>query len=114
MGSTVLIAGSANVQDDERVWYSTDDGDGWDESDKAPSGAAGPTYVWLDDDFDDGDGHAWAVTSGNEGAVSMTADGGEIFNQVSLIGMNKNWVTDIALGSDSWMVTYNSDDAQFK
>jgi len=101
LGSMVLLAG---VNDEAEVWASFDDGDNWDDTDKAPSGG-GPTYVAMDEDFDEDAGLAWAVTDDPEGAVSLTEDGGVTFNQISLIDTDIDWVTDIALGSDSWVVT---------
>jgi photosystem II stability/assembly factor-like uncharacterized protein len=99
LGDAMLIAGE---EDTATTWVSTDDGDNWDDPDKDPSGA-GPTYVAIDEDFEEDTGMAWAVVE--DSAVSMTSDGGVIFNQIGLIDMAAGWwVTDIATGSDSFMV----------
>jgi hypothetical protein len=97
----MMIAGE---EDTAVTWVSTDDGDNWDDPDKAASGA-GPTYVAIDEDFEEDTGMAWAVVE--DSAVSMTEDGGFIFNQIGLIGTTVDWVTDIATGSDSFMVIHD-------
>ncbi len=86
VGATLLMAGAQDTTD---VFYSTDDGESWDGAGKAPSGS-GPTYVLMASDFADSD-TAWAATSGDEGAISYTIDGGDLWNQISLIS------TDIAI-----------------
>jgi hypothetical protein len=99
LGDAMMIAGE---EDTAVTWVSTDDGDNWDDPDKSASGT-GPTFVAIDEDFEEDTGIAWAVV--DDSAVSMTVDGGFIFNQVGLIDMAADWwVTDIATGSDSFMV----------
>jgi len=82
-GSTGNIQLMAGAQDDNGVYYSSDDGDSWQMSDKAPSGD-GPTCVVMADDFA-ARGGAYAVVSGTESAFSNTTDGAATWNQVSLI-----------------------------
>ena len=103
-GSSVLIAG---VNDEAEVWTSYDDGDSWDDADKAPSGD-GPTYVVIDEDFDDGAGQAWAVTSDGEGGVSLSEDGAVTWNQIGLIDTDIDNVTDLLLGSIDFLVTLDT------
>ena len=81
VGATQLLAGA---QDSNGVWYSNTDGMTWAAARKPPTGG-GPTYVLMADDFADS-GEAWAATSGNEAAVSRTVSGGDLWNQISLIG----------------------------
>ena len=78
--ATLLLAGA---QDEADVFYSTDDGESWDAADKRPSGEY-DTYVLMAEDFADS-GEAWAATSDDECAVSYTIDGGDLWNQISLI-----------------------------
>jgi len=98
---TMLIAGTAAGTDD-KVIVSMDDGDSWDDASKDPSGAGG-SWVVFDPDFAD-NGTAWVACDGTEGAVSMTLDGGDLYNQVSLIAtdvyivnslsFSRNYLTD--------------------
>jgi len=106
IGSTLLIAGQNDVAD---VWYSTDDGDNWDSAaseGKNPSGT-GPTWVVMDEDFADTD-TAWAAAEGAEGGVSLTADGGETFNQISMISTDLDTVESL-----SFSTGYRTDDTLF-
>jgi len=102
-GNARLMAGA---QDSNEVYYSTDDGDSWDTSDKAPSGD-GPTYVVMADDFAES-GRAYAATSGTDSAFSYTANSGVTWNQVSLIDANLNSIVDLALSPN-----YSQDDTLF-
>ncbi len=102
-GSIQLMAGA---QDDNEVYYSSDDGDSWDTPDKAPTGD-GPTYVVMADDFAES-GRAYAVASGTESAFSYTADGGETWNQVSLIDTSIQTILDLALSPN-----YSQDNTLF-
>ena len=89
VGATLLLAGTASDYGDDpyyyeaTVLYSTDDGESWDAAGKRPSGYNW-TYVLMAEDFADS-GKAWAATSGRQCAVSYTIDGGDLFNQISLI-----------------------------
>ncbi len=91
VGATLLLAGAqdynADIDDSVDVFYSTDDGEGWDAAGKLPTGDNGMAYVLMAEDFADS-GIAWAATSGDECAVSYTIDGGDLWNQISLIDTN--------------------------
>jgi hypothetical protein len=65
-----LLAGAAGSAE---VYFSTDGGDSWTRSDKPPTGQA-KTQVVMAPDFA-GTGQAYAATSGNGSAVSVTRDG---------------------------------------
>jgi len=59
------------------------------------------------DDFADSE-EAWAATTSTAeagGAISFTADGGNLWNQISLIATDLDTVEDITFGSDRFMVT---------
>ncbi len=102
-GSLQLLAGeNANAE----VWYSTDDGDSWDSTTKAPSGSSA-TYVLMADGFA-GSGEAYAVTSGDDSALSYTADGGITWNQISLIDTTITTILDVAISPE-----YSQDDTMF-
>jgi photosystem II stability/assembly factor-like uncharacterized protein len=96
-----LVSESGNLQllagenADAEVWYSIDDGDSWDSTQKAPSGS-GPTYVVMSDDFADS-GKAYAATSGSESAFSYTTDGGITWNQIGLIDTEISFIMDLAI-----------------
>jgi len=89
IGATLLLAGTASDYGGDdyfyeaTVLYSTDDGESWDAADKRPSGYKW-TYVLMAEDFADS-GEAWAATSGRQCGVSYTIDGGDLWNQISLI-----------------------------
>ena len=103
VGDTQLLAGEYN---DAEVWYSTDDGDSWDSTDKPPSGS-GPTYVVMVPDFSS-NGKAYAATSGTESALSITWDGGVTWNQISLIDTALSTILDLAPSPN-----YSQDNALF-
>jgi len=95
VGNTMLLAGVNDVVD---IWYSTNDGDNWKNAvdyGVAPSGVA-PVCVLMDDDFASND-TAWAATSGAEGAVSLSVDGGVVWHGVSLIHTDIDSVVGVAL-----------------
>jgi len=111
-GATSLIAGtwggdtSGKEGTENKVIYSTDDGDSWDDASKEPSGQ-GRAFVIMDEDFADS-GIAWAACEGPDGAVSLTVDGGDLYNQISLVS------TDIAAISDvSFSRNYAVDETMF-
>ena len=107
-----LVGESGNLQflagenDNAEVWYSTDDGDSWDSTTKAPSGS-GPTYVVMADGFTHS-GKAYTATSGTESAFSYTPDGGITWNQVSLIDTAINFIKDLAISPN-----YSQDNTLF-
>ena len=89
LAATSLLAGTAVAAGPGSIWYSTDDGDSWDETDKAPTGTgATQNLVIVDDDFADS-GIAWCVSNAaTEGAVSLTTDFGATWNGISMIDTN--------------------------
>ncbi len=112
LGYTSMVAGAIESTGPAQVYYTTDDGDSWDDADKVPSGNGSPVanLVVMADDFDES-GIAWSATyADDEGAVSMTDDGGDAWNQISVIDTNIGWVTDVAMGSPGWMVTFSDND----
>jgi len=114
-GATSLIAGTCGGAaggtlpggTENKVIYSTDDGDSWDDASKEPS-SNGKAFVIMDEDFADS-GIAWAACEGpRDGAVSLTVDGGDLWNQISLVS------TDIAAISDvSFSRNYAVDETMF-
>ena len=104
-GATSLIAGVWDASDN-KVIYSTDDGDSWDDPDKEPSGSNN-AWVIMDEDFADS-GIAWAACDGFEGAVSLTVDGGDTYNQISLISTKI-----IAVDDFSFSPNYATDETMF-
>ena len=102
VGDTRLLAGGTSG----KVWYSTDDGESWDSSKKAPSGD-GLTYVVVAPDFADS-GIAYAATSGTESAFSISRDGGVTWNQTSLIDTKISDIVDLAPSP-----TYSQDNTLF-
>ncbi|MCK4722011.1 MAG: hypothetical protein KAT75_01845, partial [Dehalococcoidia bacterium] len=104
-GGTSLIAGAWNTSDN-KVIYSTDDGDSWDDASKEPSGN-GDAWVVMDEDFADS-GIAWAACNDIEGAVSLTVDGGDMYNQISLVSTDINSVDDF-----SFSPNYATDETMF-
>ncbi|GAI83286.1 unnamed protein product, partial [marine sediment metagenome] len=80
------------------VYYSTDNGESWAAASKNPSGI-GPTYVLMSEDFADSS-EAWAATFGAECAVSYTIDGGDLWNQISLIATKVTTINDVSFYPD--------------
>lgn len=105
-GSTSLVAGTFGTP--ASIWYSTNDGDDWDEADKVPTGTgATSNQVILDDDFADS-GISWCASDAvTEGAVSLTTDFGATWNGISMIDTDMaGAVYDVAFSPD-----YGSGDA---
>ncbi len=90
VGQSWLLAGGTAGE----VWYSTDDGQSWNSSSKAPTGD-GTTCVVMATDFADS-GIAYAATSGTESAFSLSQDGGWTWNQTSLIDTKISDIVDLA------------------
>ena len=90
-----VMAGSA---DSQQIYYSADGGTSWNRGSKPPTGdhvkgiliasdfAASPT--------------AYAATDGTDSAFSVTRDGGETWNQLSLIDNRIGTIVDMALSPD--------------
>jgi hypothetical protein len=91
------------------VWYSTDGGWSWDDSDKDPTGEDTTYVLWYGDCAET----ALAATSGCECAFSMTCtsddveDVGEAWNQISLIATDIDMVR--YLGFSPGYVCENTD-----
>ncbi|MCK4580542.1 MAG: hypothetical protein KAU10_04260, partial [Dehalococcoidia bacterium] len=110
-GATSLIAGTRGTSTgtDDKVIYSTDDGDSWADASKDPSGDD-KAFVIMDEDFDDS-GIAWAACEGedsDDGAVSLTVDGGDMWNQISLISIDISTVRSLSFSPD-----YLTDETMF-
>jgi len=102
-GSTSLVAeGFPAAAAATTIYYSTDDGDSWDEADKAPTGTGAQfNLVILDDDFADS-GIAWCASdAATEGGVHLTTDFGATWNGISMIDTDMaGAVYDIAFSAD--------------
>jgi len=85
--ATYLLAGAASGA---QTYYSSDVGLNWVRSRKQPAGDS-KTYVLMNTDSDNGR-RAYAATSGSDSALSMSNDGGIIWNQAGLID---NYITNI-------------------
>ena len=101
--SLVLMAGAASSG---QVYFSNDGGESWTKSRKEPTGAA-KTGVALAPDFATS-GRAYAATSGNDSAFSISRDKGAIWNQTGLIDTTIATIVDFAPSPD-----YDRDSAQF-
>jgi hypothetical protein len=87
--SSQLLAGGSGGQ----VWYSQDRGNIWRLSQKPPTGG-GAVLLAIADAADSA--IAYAATSGDESAFSISRDGGLSWNQVSLIDSEINDIVDLA------------------
>jgi hypothetical protein len=102
------------------IYYSTDDGDSWDDAADVgkPPTACGDwagNFVIVDDEFAD-NGTAWCISevvngsTPTEMSVSLTMDGGDIWNGISMIDTDmEDGLLDVALagtaGAPLFMVT---------
>jgi len=99
VGSAKMIAGCA-ASGKPNIKYSKDGrGDSWSSSSKDPTGTTGNFYrkvfVRCSDDF----GDMWAVTRGDNRAMSYSTDG-KYFNQISLMDYEWGNITDIEPSPD--------------
>jgi hypothetical protein len=85
--------------DDGDVHYSDDFGDGWDDTNQAPSGD-GDVFVLLFDTEEALAAASDAAVTGAGTALSFTSDGGDLFSQISLINMDKGDVISYSLTPD--------------
>ena len=85
--SIYLLAGAASSA---QTYYSDDGGSNWVRSRKEPTGSS-KTYVLMDTEPDNNH-RAYAATSGSDSGLSLSDDGGIIWNQIGLID---NYITDI-------------------
>jgi hypothetical protein len=88
-----LLAGTQVAAGPASIWYSTDNGDSWDETDKPPTGTgATQNLVIVADDFADS-GEAWCASRAvTEGGFHLTTDFGATWNGISMIDTNMNLV----------------------
>ncbi|MBI4181002.1 MAG: hypothetical protein HY528_03640, partial [Chloroflexi bacterium] len=89
-GATLLAGAAGSAQ----IYVSTDSGVNWTRSRKAPSGQS-RTEVLMAPDFTSSR-RAYVATSGTESALSLTADGGISWNQVSLIDTTLSAIVGLA------------------
>ncbi|GAI47290.1 unnamed protein product, partial [marine sediment metagenome] len=100
--ATSLVAGAIATKGPAQIYYSTDDGDNWDETDKAPTGTGlTANFVVVDDDFADS-GIAWCASDATtEGGFHLTNDFGASWNGISMLDTNMaTSVNDIAFTAD--------------
>ena len=87
LGGASIAVGTSVAAGPASVWYSTDDGDSFDETDKAPTGA-GATNNWvaIADDFADS-GILWCASQAatKEGGMHLSTDFGDTFNGISML-----------------------------
>ena len=88
--ASLLAGGAASAQ----TYFSDDGGKNWTRSRKEPTGGS-KTYVIMSPDFTSG-GTVYAATSGTESAFSVSQDGGNVWNQVSLIDTEISTIVDLA------------------
>jgi len=88
-----LLAGTQVAAGPASIWYSTDNGDSWDETDKPPTGTgATQNLVIVADDFADS-GEAWCASrAATEGGFHLTTDFGATWNGISMLDTNMNLV----------------------
>ena len=86
-----LLAGAA---DSAQTYFSADSGRSWTVSRKEPTGGS-ETCVLMAPDFND-TGKAYAATSGDESALSISRDNGDTWNQISLIDTDISTIVDLA------------------
>jgi photosystem II stability/assembly factor-like uncharacterized protein len=90
VGDCSMIAGTYGGE----MFYSTNNGDSWDDASKDATGDA-EAYVRVTDDFLDSE-EAFAVVSGTDGAVSITHDSGKLWNGVGMMATDMDCILDIA------------------
>jgi len=86
-----LLAGAA---DSAETYISTDGGESWTKSRKAPTGS-GRTGMFLAHDYE-ATGRTYAFTSGTGSALSISRDSSETWNQLSLIDVTLETIVDLA------------------
>lgn len=80
VGSTPSISLLAGAAQSAQTYFSADGGQSWTTSRKEPTGES-RTYVLISPQT----GQAYAATSGDESALSLSQDNGSTWNQVSLV-----------------------------
>jgi len=101
LGETDEATLVAGARDSTAVFYSTDGGSTWDETDKVPSGVDNALIVLTEDSV-------FATTGGTECGLSLSVDGGALFNQISLIATDIDQVTGVAFSNE-----YATDETMF-
>jgi hypothetical protein len=81
------------------VHYSTNNGDSWKETKKKPTGGAN-AFVLMTDDFLDSEEAFCGAMGAGTAALSLTHDGGELFNQISLISTVKRTIESMSFTPD--------------
>ncbi len=94
-GNTTAVNLIAGAADDTQVYFSQDNGRNWQRSRKKPTGQY-RTAITMSPDFVRSH-RAYAATSGNESAFSLTTDGGLTWNQLSLIDTRISQIIDLAV-----------------
>jgi photosystem II stability/assembly factor-like uncharacterized protein len=84
----------AGAMDNAEAYISTDGGERWTGSLKSPTGSE-RTGVLLSNDFRTTN-RMYAFTSGDGSAISISRDSGETWNQLSLIDVTLETITDLA------------------
>ncbi len=93
-GEAPTISILAGAADSAQTYFSADGGESWKRSHKEPTGGS-QTCVLMAPDFSD-TGKAYAATSGDESAFSVSQDNGDTWNQVSLIDTDISTIVDLA------------------
>ncbi len=90
-----ILAGAA---ESGCIYHSSDGGQSWQASRKDATGQS-QTFVLMTDDFLFSS-KAYAATSGNDSAISLTLDGGLTWNQTGLIDTTIDALLNLAVSSD--------------
>ena len=87
--TTKLMAGTAAST---QTYFSSDSGRNWSRASKEPTGQSKTTVLMPPKSS----GKAYAATCGTESALSVTADGGNTWNQLGLVDTRINRINDFA------------------
>jgi photosystem II stability/assembly factor-like uncharacterized protein len=104
-GNTILAGCARNA----RVYLSNDSGENWTQSTKSPTGQT-DSCILTAPDFTN-QHKAYAVTRGIESAFSFSSDGGQTWNQLSLVDSKITSILDIAtpLTTTVFMLTFDGE-----
>ncbi|MFC1894073.1 hypothetical protein ACFLYR_08715 [Chloroflexota bacterium] len=95
VGDASLLVGTT----DGTVHYSTNNGDTWTKTKKAPTGGTNVFVLMADDFLDSEEAFAGAMGTGTA-ALSITHDGGTLFNQIALISTVKRTIESMSFTPD--------------